>query len=368
MTRTSFTMKHVSKKKPLLMLTLWMICSGATLQAMASDIGEAPWRRSALSEEVPPGRPGDLPSLPHLLSLALKNDSQLARQRYRMQATRQEIPKATAGLKPQVSANIGYSYQQADNIYTDNPERYPDEVYDDRVSGVTDDAYWQVELSQPLFNLERWKGIDRAREEADAALLEVAVTERDLALEVVSAYLDAYLASSKKGLLQAKEESLALQRRQSQRAYELGLGDRINVMEAQARLDQTVADQVEAENELDNALSDLQRLTGRLADFSGMVLGDLESVELDRQHNAQRQGWLERADDNVEVLLARQQYEVARLDTEVRRASRYPQLNLNLSYGDRRSSDELRLSRDLTASVELRSVSRWLHYGEYPEN
>ncbi|HET8791386.1 MAG TPA: TolC family protein [Modicisalibacter sp.] len=295
---------------------------------------------------------GQLPSLPFLLSLALENDSELARQRYEMQATRQEVPMAWAGLKPQVSARASYSYQRADNIYTENPDRYPDEVYDDRISGLTDDTFWQVELTQPLFNLERWRQVTQAEEQVDAAMLQVAVAERDLALMVVEAYLNAYLASRKLGLLDSKRESLELQQRQAQRTYELGLGDRINVMEAQARLDQAVADQVQAENQLANALSDLQRLTGLLPDFTGFTLGNLEAVDIDQQWD-EPEAWLARASNNVRVRLAGQQYQVAQVATEVRRASRYPELNLNLSYGDRNSSDALRSSEDYAASVEL---------------
>lgn len=328
----------------------------AQVQALGDGLpylnGEAGVALQPPSLDAPADAGSGLPSLPYLLSLALKNDSELARQRYEMRATKQEVPMAWAGLKPQVSASAAYSFQQADNIYTDNPERYPDEVYDDRVSGATNDTYWQIQLTQPLFNLERWREVERAEEQVDAAMLTVAVAERDLALMVVEAYLNAYLASRKLGLLDSKREALELQLRQAQRSFDLGLGDRINVMESQARLDQAVADQVQAENQLANALSDLQRLTGRLPDFTGFSLGNLETIELEPQR-VEPEVWLSRASNNVQVRLAEQRYEVAQAATEVRRASRYPELNLNLSYGDRDSSDELRSSEDYTASVEL---------------
>lgn len=298
------------------------------------------------------GSPQALPSLPRLFSLALTNDSELSRQRYESQATEQEVPLARAGLKPRISASASYLYQRADNIYTDNPESYPDEVYDERVSGTTDDTVWEVQLVQPLFSLERWRQVDKALAQADAADLRVAVAERDLAMQVVEAYLNAYLASRKLGLLDSKRESLTLQRRQAQRAYDLGIGDRINLLESQARLDQAVADQVQAENQLANALSDLERLTGLMPDFRGSALGDLVRLTIERDWG-DAEDWLSRASDNVQVRLAEQLYQVVQLDTDVRRAGHYPEVNLTLGYSDRSSSDELRTSEDLSASVEL---------------
>lgn len=298
------------------------------------------------------GTPNGLPSLAHLFSLALINDSDLARQRYESQATQQEVPLARSGLKPHISASTSYFYQSADNIYTDNPNRYRDEVYEDRVSGVANDTVWQIQLVQPLFSLERWRLVDKALAQADAADLRVAVAERNLALQVVEAYLNAYLASRKLGLLDAKREALALQLRQAQRAYDLGIGDRINLLESKSRLDQAVADQVQAENQLANALSDLERLTGLLPDFRGSTLGNLEKIAIERDWG-NAEDWLTRTSDNIQVRLAEQLYQVAQLDTGVRRAGRYPEVNLTLGYSDRSSSDELRTSEDISASIEL---------------
>lgn len=293
-----------------------------------------------------------LPSLPWLFSLALTNNSELSRQRYESQARMQDVPMAQAGLKPHIDASTSYFYQRANNIYTANPNRYPDEIYDDRVLGTTNDTIWQVQLSQPVFSLERWRLIDKAEAQAEVAVLRVAIAERDLALEVVEVYLNAYLASRKLGLLDTKREALLLQRRQAQRAYDLGIGDRINLLESQSRLDQAIADLVKAENQLANALSDLERLTGRLPDFNGISLGNLEKVDIEH-HWDNTQNWLSRASANLQVLLTKRMYQVAQLDSDVRRAAHFPEINLNFSYNDRNSSDELRASEEVNVNLEL---------------
>ncbi|WP_244613242.1 TolC family outer membrane protein [Modicisalibacter radicis] len=300
-----------------------------------------------------------LPSLPRLFALALENDADLASQRYDAEATAQQVPMAQAGLKPQISASAGYVYQESDNYYTDNPSYNPDnelsgasDDYEARYQGVTRDETWQVQLSQPLFSLERWRKVDKAEAQSEAAQLKVAVGERDLALQVAEAYLDAFLASRKLGLLDSKQESLNLQVKQAQRAYDLGVGDRINLLESQSRLDQAVADAVRAENELNNALSSLERLTGELPRFGGSNLGDLSGLTLPGGW-VEADPWLERTVNNVEVALGKQQMAIAKADTSVRRAGHYPELNLNLSYSDRASNDPYRESEDASASLRL---------------
>ncbi|MDR5875999.1 TolC family outer membrane protein [Halomonas sp. CUBES01] len=291
-----------------------------------------------------------LPSLPELFVQALENDADLSRQRYELEATREERPLARSQLLPQISASGGYLWQDSTNIQTD-----PDGFGLDQPAqrpGEFDDQYWQVQLQQPLFSLERWRGLDVADAQISAAEVQLAVVERDLALSVSEAYIQAYLASQRLGLLKSQEESLELQVRQASRAYDLGVGNRVDLLEAQSRLDQAIADAVEAENELDNALSELERLTGTRPSMRGLAVGELANVELQREWG-EPDAWLARTGQNLNVLLAQEEQSATEADTSTRRAGYYPELNLNLSYSDRESDDQLRTSEDYTARVEF---------------
>ncbi len=292
----------------------------------------------------------ELPSLPALFGRALEHDADLTRQRYELEATLEEIPMARSQLLPQVSATGGYLWQDSTNIQTspddfglDQPAQRPGEI---------EENYWQLQLQQPLFSLERWRGMDVADAQVNAAELQLAVVERDLALQVSEAYVQAYLASQRLGLLESQQESLELQVRQAQRAYDLGIGDRINLLEAQSRLDQAISDAVQAENELDNAMSTIERLTGTLPEFRGLAIGELSEVTL-RSEWGDQQDWLARTGQNLDVLLALQQQRISEADASTRRAGYYPEVNLNLTYSDRNSDDILRESEDYRAGVEV---------------
>lgn len=291
-----------------------------------------------------------LPSLPDLFSRALRHDADLSRQRYELDATREEVPMARSQLLPQVSATGGYLWQDSTNIQTS-----PDEFGLDQPAqrpGEIDETYYQIQLQQPLFSLERWRKMDVANAQVSSAELQLAVVEQELALQVSEAYIKAYLASQRLGLLESQQDSLELQVRQASRAFDLGVGNRVDLLEAQSRYDQAVSDAVEAENELDNALSELERLTGVTPRFQRSAPGELTTVTLNGDIGNPDE-WIPRTDQNLNVLLAQQEQQVAQANTSVRRSGYYPELNLNLSYSDRVSDDELRESEDYRASVEL---------------
>lgn len=305
---------------------------------------------SALEQATGERAPATLPSLPGLFAKALDNDADLSRQRYELEATREEVPIARSQLLPNLSASGGYLWQDSTNVQTD-PDGFGLDQPASRPGEFTEN-YWSVQLSQPLFSLERWRKLDVADAQVNAAELKLATVERDLALSVSEAYIKAYLASQRLGLLNSQQESLELQARQANRAYELGVGNRVDLLEAKSRLDQAVADAVEAENELDNALSELERLTGTRPQMRGLALGELSQVSLQREWGAADK-WIARTGKNLDVLRARKEQKVTEADTATRRAGYYPELNMNLSYSDRDSEDELRTSKDYTAQVEV---------------
>lgn len=290
-----------------------------------------------------------LPSLPDLFSRALRHDADLSRQRYELDATREEVPMARSQLLPQVSASGGYLWQDSSNSQTVDELNLTGDA--PRPAEI-DETYYQVQLQQPLFSLERWRKMDVANAQVSAAELQLAVVEQELALQVSEAYIKAYLASQRLGLLESQQDSLELQVRQASRAFDLGVGNRVDLLEAQSRYDQAVSDAVEAENELDNALSELERLTGVTPRFQSSAPSELTTVTLNGDIGNPDE-WIPRTGQNLRVLLAQEEQQVAQANTSVRRSGYYPEVNLTLSYSDRQSEDYLRESEDYRANVEV---------------
>ena len=290
-----------------------------------------------------------LPSLPDLFSRALRHDADLSRQRYERDATREEVPMARSQLLPQVRASGGYLWQDSTNTQTvDEIDQFGNTARPAEI----DETYYQIQLQQPLFSLERWRQMGVADAQVSAAELQLAVVEQELALQVSEAYIKAYLAEQRLGLLESQQDSLELQVRQASRAFDLGIGNRVDLLEAQSRYDQAVSDAVEAENELANALSELERLTGVMPRFQSSAPGELTNVTLNGDIGDADE-WISRTDQNLNVLLAKQEQQITQADASVRRSGYYPELNLNLSYSDRVSDDSVRESEDYRATVEV---------------
>ncbi|WP_158700903.1 TolC family protein [Phytohalomonas tamaricis] len=316
-----------------------------------------------------------VPSLPVLFAAALDNADDLKRQRLEAQAQGQDVAKAWAGLKPSLDVSYAYSYTETDNYYSDNAAYDPSQTsldpltgetitpydeYDARYRGRTQDSYWQARLSQPLFSVERWRNVGKANAQRDAAQLQVDVAEHELALQTAEAYMNAFFATQQTRLLDAKRESLELQIKQASRAYELGIGDRIDMLAAQSRLDQAAADRAVADNQRADALSVLERLTGMRLDFNGFTLHELAKAELPEPVAFST---LEsHINDNRQVILAQQQLEVARAEHGVRQGEYYPEVNMSLTYGNRHSNDVFRESEDVVAAVQ---ASMNLYQGGY---
>ncbi|WP_239023764.1 TolC family protein [Salinicola corii] len=304
-----------------------------------------------------------IPSLPGLFERALRADADLESQRLRAEARGQDVPKAWAGLLPSLDASYVYSYTDSDNIYTDgglstcetNPETgelIGGDTYERRCEGHSTDNTRQLQLTQTLFSMERIRQVQRANAQRDQASLQIAVAERDLALQTSETYLKAFFASRRARLLEGKRASLALQLAQARKAYELGIGDRIDLLAAQSALDRTRADIALARNETDDALATLERLTGERADFDGFSLTALTDVEFPQPPPLET---LEtRVDANADIELAQQGLRVADRDHDLRQAGYYPEVSLNLSWQDRNSDDPYRASEDTSAAIQAR--------------
>ncbi|WP_170140603.1 TolC family protein [Kushneria indalinina] len=303
-----------------------------------------------------------IPSLPALYAHARDHDAELRRQMLEAEATGLETSRARAGLLPSIDLTYSVGYTDSDNYYSDgadsceeNPrtgELLGGDDFEARCRGHSTDTTAQVQLTQPLFSMERWRALAQSREQVQAAQLQLAVAEQQLALETAEAYMDGFYNAQQKRLLAGKQRSLELQVKQAQRAYELGIGDRIDLLAARSRLDQAGAEIAVADNQYADAVARLERLTGQTPDFTRFALEELSEAQWPVPEAMEySQATIS---DNVRVRLAAQQLAVADAVQSVRQAGYYPEVSLNLSWMDRNSDDPYRESEDRSAVIQAR--------------
>ena len=213
---------------------------------------------------------------------------------------------------------------------------------DGQSSGAPDDNFnredLSLELTQPIYRRDRWLQLDQAKILSTKADADFLAAEQDLIVRLSQAYFDVLAAQDTLTFVLADKKAIARQLEQAKQRFEVGLIAITDVHEAQAAYDQAIANEIIAENRLDNAKEVLREIVGN-RDFNLDKLA--EELALDRPMPQDLDAWNEMAlQQNPAVLSAQNTAEVAQKEIEVQRSGHYPTLDLVGSHSlDRTDSD-----------------------------
>jgi protease secretion system outer membrane protein len=209
------------------------------------------------------------------------------------------------------------------------------------VSYDSTNAY--VQLQQPLLNYNRYAQYQRGAALAAQGVATFAVREQETGIRVARAYFNALLAYDNLALQRSLTESLAGQVKGLEARFESDEGTKTDVQETRARLAVARADIIEAEDDLQVALRELEAVLGaapqRLA-----AMG--ERFPLLPLSPAGLEDWRERARfNNAEVRAAREAVNVAEAEVERARSQYFPTMDLVASVGKADSENLSTLSQ-----------------------
>lgn len=252
---------------------------------------------------------------------ALANDANFMAARSALQAARENLPQARAGLLPQVSASA-----QSTRNNIDRSDSLPTGGAIDRNFYYTGESA-TLALRQPLYRRLNWAQLSFAEAQVAAAEAAFEKDRQDAGLRVAQAYFEVLLAESRVRALEAQLGAFAGQLKLAERAFATGAGTRTDIDDARARALQAKAGLTEANYALDNARRTLGSLIGKtpppLADVvpARLPLAPPEPAALDH--------WLRQMDAaNPELASLRNQVEMARQEIEKQRSGHHPTLDL----------------------------------------
>ena len=260
---------------------------------------------------------------------ALKNDPTYRMAYYDREASRENRVIGRAALLPGVSANYALSRNVAD---VDTLQQNVLGIGDARF--LTHPRYLSrsagVQLRQPILNLDgvaRYRQGKVAAEQGEAAF---EASTDDVAVRVVSAYMDVLFADDQVALSQVARDMYVEQMHVNDRLFEKGEGTRTDMLETQARLELAEAQLTEAQ---DNAVAARETLAGII----GMDPGPLDKLgEGFRPAGitpSSFEAWEQIArEHNPELAAARLAVENARLEIDKNRAGHYPRVDLVAAY------------------------------------
>lgn len=247
-------------------------------------------------------------------------DANILATRAATQAGRERLPQAKAQLLPSVGLSFSSNRNQLSSTTPNflGQEQTTDTNYPSSNQTLT--------VRQPLFRAQLTSQYRQAKALVDDAEASLAQEEQNLVVRVSAAYFEALLTYEQLALVLAQQSFNKTQLDAARKIFAAGTGIRTDVDEAQARLDMSLALEIEARQNVTYTLQQLQLLVNQPVDqlekldVAKLELLDLQPVRLD--------SWIERAELNSPQLRSlKAQFEVAREEVVKARAGHYPTLD-----------------------------------------
>ncbi|OCG77285.1 outer membrane channel protein TolC [Gilliamella sp. Occ4-3] len=224
------------------------------------------------------------------------------------------ISGSRASLLPQVglSASYGVTHGRRDT------------------SGVKSKSgnLYQVALSQSIFNFSNWKALDITKKQASIADIAYQYQGQTLILNTSVAYFNVLKALDALSFIDAQKKAIGRQLEQTRQQHQVGLVAITDVQNAQANYDLTVAQQVNALNDLNNAIEALRQVSGRF--YSS--LASVNTNTFKTESPAQISALLKQSEkSNLNLLTMRLNQDIAREQIKLSQAGHLPTASLDAS-------------------------------------
>ena len=120
-----------------------------------------------------------------------------------------------------------------------------------------------LNLSQPLFRLDKWFLNRQAKENLEAAEAQFAYQQQELIIKVTRAYFKVLSAKANLDAKVATEKALKNQYESVLERFNTGSVSRIDLADAKAALNRAESDKVQAEGNVDISYEELNSIVGR---------------------------------------------------------------------------------------------------------
>jgi outer membrane protein len=267
---------------------------------------------------------------------AVRGDPIVREAEARRDAALEAKPQARGALLPQVNVNGQYATRDSDGDTVFNQLVDPDNdpstdnsvIVPVRSTQESDSDFWnyQAEITQSLFRWDQWQALKRADASVAVAEATYRAAQQDLLVRVSQAYFDVLAAEDTLGAAEATLEALTRQLEQAEKRFEVGLIAITDVQEARAAHDNARAGVIAAKRAVATAQEVLRELTDK--DYQTLVK-PADAMPLDKPDPLDEQAWVDLAlKDNLDVVAARLETEVASRDVKIAQGGHFPTVEL----------------------------------------
>ncbi|MEP1552599.1 outer membrane channel protein TolC [Paraglaciecola sp.] len=247
------------------------------------------------------------------------------------------ISVSRASLLPQISGAVGYtdSTSESFNFTTDASGASVVGIVesDSQTLGI------DLDLTLSLYNRQNWVALSRAEKVAQRSDINFALAKQDLIVRTTNAYLAILRAKDSLTFVQAEKRAIERQLEQTKQRFNVGLTAITDVHEAQANFDNTVAQEILAENVVELRLEEMREITGKYLNTVSVL--NTESFSASRPTPTGVDNWLKIAEEkNLNLMVSNMTKEIANDDIASAKAGHYPTLSLGANY----SRDDTKLN------------------------
>jgi len=251
-------------------------------------------------------------------------DAQYAAARYALQAGLEKLPQGRALLLPTINATASTTTNHLSiQPYGPNPVPPSARPFYNR--------NYQLSLSQPLFRPQNWLQYDQAEQQVRQSEAIFGQAGQDLIVRVAQAYFDVLAAQDTLSLVGAQKAAISEQLAQAKRNFEVGTATITDTHEAQARFDLSAAQEISAQNDLDNKKKTLSQIVGK--DYAD--LRPLRAQVLLSPPNPNNMGeWVALAEKQAyPVVIQDATTQISQLQAKIAKYGHYPTVDLVATWG-----------------------------------
>jgi len=227
------------------------------------------------------------------------------------------VPQARSALLPNIGIDGGVSRERYD----------PRNVGD--TSFATNQAY-SIRLRQTLYQREQFIQLNQADNLVAQADARLTAAQQDLILRVATRYFLVLGGNDNVEFVQGDKDAIARTLDQAQQRFTVGLAPITDTLEAQARYDIAVSNEINAAQLLDDTKEALRELTGELPVAPEVLRPEIPLLKPDP---ASQDEWVAAAvEQNPLILAAQSAAEVAKQEIQVKNSGHYPSLDATADY------------------------------------
>ena len=264
--------------------------------------------------------------------MALEKDPTINRAEADKNAAFEGININRASLLPQISGLISY-----DDRTSESPVGSEFVI----ISRETESSRLSLTLDLSVYDHSNWVALSRAEKVAHQSDVSFALSKQELIVRTTQAYLTVLGSLDSLEFVQAEKRAIERQLEQTKQRFEVGLTAITDVHEAQANFDNTVAQEIRAENDVELRREELREITGKYHDNLSIL--NTEQFSATRPEPQQVADWLSIAEDkSLDLLVRKFSKDIAKEDIKSAKAGHYPTLSLRANAS--RDSTDLTIS------------------------